>query len=47
MDCSTHTIFMLEAQKSEIINDKPVLTYEYYHNVIKGKTPPKASSYRI
>ena len=46
IDCSTHTIFFFFFQKSEIINDKPVLTYDYYHNVIKGKTPQKASSYR-
>ena len=45
IDCGTHTIFVLEAEEAKIISDKPVLTYDYYHNVIKGKTPPKASSF--
>lgn len=45
LDCGTHTVFVLEATDAEILNDKPVLTYDYYHNVIKGKTPPKASSF--
>lgn len=45
INCGTHTIFILEADEAKIISDKPVLTYDYYHNVIKGKTPPKASSF--
>ncbi len=45
LECGTHTVFVLEATDAEILNDKPVLTYGYYHNVIKGKTPPKASSF--
>ncbi len=45
IDCSTHTIFVLEATEAQNISDKPPMTYAYYHNVIKGKTPPKASSF--
>lgn len=45
IDCGTHTVFILEATDSKTISDAPVLTYDYYHNVIKGKTPPKASSF--
>ena len=45
IDCGTHTVFVLEAEEAKIISSKPVLTYDYYHNVIKGKTPPKASSF--
>lgn len=45
IDCGTHTVFILEATDSKTISDEPVLTYDYYHNVIKGKTPPKASSF--
>lgn len=45
IDCGTHTIFVLEAEEAKILTNKPVLTYDYYHNVIKGKTPPKASSF--
>lgn len=47
IDCGTHTIFVLEVEEAKIISDKPVLTYDYYHDVIKGKTPPKASSFSI
>lgn len=45
-DCHTHYLFILELQEAEKINkqDEP-MTYAYYHHVIKGKTPPKASSY--
>lgn len=47
IDCTTHILFVLEAQEAEIVNpqEKP-MTYEYYHTVIKGKTPPKASTYQ-
>ena len=45
VDCKTHTVFILEAKEAKVLNDKQVLTYDYYHNVIKGKTPPKASSF--
>ena len=45
IDCGTHTVFVLEATEAKKLNYKPVLTYDYYHNVIKGKTPPKASSF--
>ena len=45
VDCKTHTVFILEAKEAKILNDKQVLTYDYYHNAIKGKTPPKASSF--
>lgn len=45
IDCSTHIIFILEATNAEVLNEEEVMTYEYYHKVVKGKTPPKASSY--
>lgn len=46
IDCNTHYLFVLELQESEILDNKiEPLTYSYYHNVIKGKTPPKASTY--
>ncbi|MCL2135186.1 MAG: flavin reductase [Candidatus Bathyarchaeota archaeon] len=41
----THTIFIAEVQEAENLFKEPPMTYAYYHNVIKGKTPPKASSY--
>lgn len=50
IDNYTHTIFIAEALEAEnILNERgladPPLTYEYYHKVIKGKTPKNASSY--
>lgn len=47
IDCNTHTLFVLELQEAETLNKmaKP-MTYRYYHEVVKGKTPPKASTYQ-
>lgn len=47
IDLTTHTIFVLEANETEVISNKPVMTYDYYHKVVKGKTPPKASSFAV
>ena len=46
IDCRTHDLFLLEMQEGEKIAEKEAMTYQYYHTVIKGKTPPKASSYQ-
>ena len=46
IDCNTHNLYVLEAQKAEILDNNSLpMTYNYYHNVVKGKTPPKASTY--
>lgn len=45
VDVGTHTVFILELEDAEILNEDIPLTYEYYHKEIKGLTPPKASSY--
>lgn len=46
IDCNTHSLFVLELREAEILDDEQVpMTYNYYHNVVKGKTPPKASTY--
>ena len=46
MESETHTVFLGEVIGAEIIdeNDKP-MTYAYYHNVIKGKSPKNAPTY--
>lgn len=45
VDVGSHIIFIGQVEDAEVVsNDKP-MTYAYYHNVLKGKTPPKASSY--
>jgi len=45
IDDYTHTIFIAEVQEAENISDAPPMTYAYYHNVIKGKTPKNASTF--
>ena len=37
IDCSSHILFVLEAQEASVLNNKPALTYDYYHKVLKGK----------
>lgn len=47
-EATTHTIFLGEVINTGV-NQKPQeqepMTYEYYHRVLRGKTPKKASSY--
>ena len=45
LDLGTHILFVGEVTEAKRLSDDPVMTYAYYHTVIKGKTPPKASSY--
>jgi len=45
VDNFTHTVFIAEVQEAENLHKEPPMTYAYYHSVVKGKTPPKASSY--
>ena len=45
IDSFTHTIFIAEVIEAENLSKEPPMTYAYYHRVLKGKTPPKASSY--
>lgn len=45
LDAGTHVIFVGEVTEAEKLSYDEPLTYAYYHSVMKGKTPPKASSY--
>lgn len=45
LDVDTHTLFVAKIKLSECIKNGEVLTYEYYHNVIKGKSPKNAPTY--
>ena len=45
LDVGSHIIFVGEVVDAEVLSDARPITYDYYHNVLKGKTPPKASSY--
>lgn len=46
IDVGTHNLFIGEIVDAEKLSDAEPLTYAYYHAVLKGKTPPKASSYQ-
>lgn len=45
LDCGTHTLFLGELVDCKVINDVEPMTYDYYHKVIKGKSPKTAPTY--
>ena len=45
IDIGTHTIFIGEVIDGDVLNEKPCMTYEYYHQVKRGNTPKTAPSY--
>lgn len=45
METSTHTVFLGEAIDGDFINEETPMTYAYYHNVVKGKSPKAAPTY--
>lgn len=45
MDLGTHVMFIGLVEEAEVLKEGTPLTYAYYHDVKRGKTPPKASSY--
>ena len=46
MDAGTHRIFVAAVDEAETIDeDGDPLTYDYYHRVLKGTTPPRASAF--
>ena len=45
LDVGTHIIFVGRVVDAQSLSDEPPLTYAYYHTILKGKTPPRASSY--
>ncbi len=46
MDAGTHTLFVGELVNCQVLKAGIPLTYKYYHEVIKGKTPEKATTYQ-
>lgn len=46
VDVGSHYLFIGEVADARKLGDGEPLTYSYYHSVLKGKTPPKASSYQ-
>lgn len=47
MDAGTHTIFLMEAVDAKILTEEIPLSYEYYHKVIKGKSPKFAPTFIV
>ncbi len=45
MDIGTHTLFVGEVVDAEILKDAEVMTYSYYHYVLRGKAPKTATVY--
>ncbi len=45
MESPTHTVFLGEVTGAEVLSDDVPMTYAYYHNVIKGKSPKTAPTY--
>ncbi len=45
MESATHTVFLGEVEDCDVVKDDTPMTYSYYHNVIKGKSPKNAPTY--
>ena len=45
LETSTHTVFLGEVEGADVLTDGEVMTYAYYHKVIKGKAPKNAPTY--
>lgn len=45
METETHTVFLGKVSDAEILTDDIPMTYDYYHNTIKGKSPKNAPTY--
>jgi rubredoxin len=45
IDVGTHTIFIGNIVDADVLNEKPCMSYDYYHQVKRGSTPKTAPSY--
>ena len=45
METSTHTVFLGKIVAMEKVTEDIPMTYKYYHEVLKGKSPEKAPTY--
>lgn len=45
IDVGTHIVFIGTVQSAEVTGEGTPLTYDYYHRVMRGKTPSKAATY--
>lgn len=46
LDVGSHTIFVGDVKKGKFISEGKPLTYDYYYRVMRGKTPPNATTYK-
>lgn len=45
METSTHTVFLGKVVDADTLKQDDAMTYAYYHNVVKGKSPKNAPTY--
>lgn len=45
IDCETHDVFIARVLDAEKLLDQKPMTYQYYHEVIRGKAPKQAPTY--
>ncbi len=45
IETKTHTVFIASVENGDILDKNDPMTYSYYHNVIKGKSPKTAPTY--
>jgi len=45
METDTHTVFLGKAIEADVLSNDTAMTYDYYHKVIKGKSPKNAPTY--
>lgn len=45
METETHTVFLGKVVDADVFSDQDPMTYAYYHNVVKGKSPKNAPTY--
>lgn len=45
METDTHTVFLGKVVDCDVLKTDDAMTYSYYHNVIKGKSPKAAPTY--
>lgn len=47
METPTHTVFLGEVLEGDVFNHDTAMTYKYYHEVIKGKSPKNAPTHIV
>lgn len=45
LETSSHTVFLGRVVDADVLKSDTPMTYAYYHNVIKGKSPKNAPTY--